>query len=214
LSSVTRKTSSRRGQRREELLSALVPALESALAEGESYMEIAVGALASRAGISRSTFYSYVDDKGDILRHWFADMRTQLKEASSQWWALNGDVGEDELREALATLTSVYQPHAMMMAAVYDAGSYDSDVREQVAGLMDENIEALTKHIKNGQRSGWIDAEVLAQETASWLMWMAERTQHQVVSTADPQQVEAHIDAFTHIVWQTLYAPQHRAPAI
>lgn len=206
--SVTRKSSRQRIKRRDELLVELLAALQRALDAGDSYMDIPIGRLVADAGISRSTFYSYFDDKGDVVRLWFAETRDQIHEASEPWWELGPSATQDDVRRALATLVGVYLPHARMMAAVYDAAAYDMAVREEVGALMTENIAALQRHIRAGQRDGWIDTDLLPAETAAWLMWMAERTYHQAVVTADPgaTDVDAHIDAFTRIVWRTLYA--------
>lgn len=206
--SVTRKSSRQRIRRRDELLVDLLAALQRALDDGESYMDISIARLVSDAGISRSTFYSYFDDKGDVVRLWFAETRDQIQEAAEPWWELGPSATQADARQALATLVGVYLPHARMMAAVYDAAAYDMAVREEVGALMAENIAALQRHIRAGQRGGWIDPALLPAETASWLMWMAERTYHQAVVSAAPgtADIEAHVDAFTRIVWRTLYA--------
>jgi hypothetical protein len=92
------------------------------------------------------------------------------------------------------------------MAALYDMSSYDSTVREEVAMMMGRNSAGLRRHIQRGQKQGWIDPNLLSAETAAWLTWMAERGQHQMVRMADDAEVNALIDAYTDIVWNTLYA--------
>jgi hypothetical protein len=84
--------------------------------------------------------------------------------------------------------------------------SYDATVREEVTTMMSRNIAGLKRHIQRGQKQGWIDPELLPAETAAWLTWMAERGQHQMVRTADDAEVNALIDAYADVVWNTLYA--------
>ena len=96
------------------------------------------------------------------------------------------------------------------MAAMYDAAAYDQAVRELVQAMMDWNIAGLRKHIKAGQREGFIDPSLPAHQTAAWLTWMAERGLHQLVRGAGDSELERLIDAYTGIVWNTLYAPARR----
>ena len=194
--------------RRDEIEARLLAAADKLLGEGESYTEISVERLASEADLSRSTFYVYFEDKGDLLRAWLAQIRTQVAAVANPWWAMGAQSTRADLREALAGIVTTYRPHARTMAAIFDAASYDPLVREQVDELMRGYIATLRAHIEEGQAGGFIGAGLRPDETASWLMWMAERGQHQMVGPAPPDtELGPIIDSFTDIVWHTLYAP-------
>src|SRR4051794_34010288 len=66
--SVTRKSQSSRAERRDNIRRRLLAVLENLLDKGENFTEVSVERLVSEAGISRSTFYVYFEDKGDLLR--------------------------------------------------------------------------------------------------------------------------------------------------
>jgi AcrR family transcriptional regulator len=185
----------------------LLVAVEELIAEGESFTEVSVERLVSAAGVSRSTFYVYFEDKGDLLRAWLAEIIAEVTDGARDWWMLSGESTRDDLRKALARVVKTYRPHTTLMAAVYDAAAYDASVREEVTAMMDANIAALRSHIKKGQKAGFVDPDLAPAETASWLTWMAERGLHQLVRTANDAQVERLIDAYTSIIWNTLYAP-------
>jgi AcrR family transcriptional regulator len=210
--SVTRKSHGNRAKRREDVQQRLLAVVEELLAGGESYAAISVERLVSEAKLSRSTFYVYFEDKGDLLRAWFAQVIDELEDAAAAWWKLDGDANRAELRAALEQIVQTYRPHTPLMAAVYDTASYDATVREEVSTMMSRNTAALRNHIKRGQKQGWIDPNLLPAETAAWLTWMAERGQHQMVRGADDAEVERLIDAYSEIVWNTLYefAPARR----
>jgi AcrR family transcriptional regulator len=205
--SVTRKSQSSRSERRDEARRRLLGVVEKLLEDGESFTEISVERLVSEAGMSRSTFYVYFEDKGDLLRAWFAEITAELSDAASGWLTLGADATRDDLRAALERVVKTYHPHTTLMAATYDAAAYDSSVRELVEGMMDGNVAGLRKHIKTGQAGGFVDPSLPAAQTAAWLTWMAERGLHQLVRTASPAELEKLIDAYTGIVWNTLYAP-------
>lgn len=205
--SVTRRSQSSRSERRDEVRRRLLEVVEHLLGEGESFTELSVERLVQAAGMSRSTFYVYFEDKGDLLRAWFAEITAEIVDSAKGWWRFDGDSPREDLREALDHLVRTYRPHTTLMAATYDAAAYDSSVRELVETMMASNIAALRKHIRLGQRGGWVDASLPTAETAAWLTWMAERGFHQLVRGASDAQVDKLVDAYAAIVWNTLYAP-------
>jgi AcrR family transcriptional regulator len=205
--SVTRRSQSSRAQRREEIRDRLLAVVERLLAEGESYTELSVERLVSEAGLSRSTFYVYFQDKGELLRAWFSEIESELEDAAAGWWSLGARSSRQDLRAALATVVETYRPHTTLMAAMYDAAAYDASVRELVRAMMERNIAGLRKHIKTGQREGFIDSTLPARQAAAWLTWMAERGLHQLVREAGDAELERLIGAYTGIVWNALYAP-------
>jgi AcrR family transcriptional regulator len=204
--SVTRKSHGNRAKRRDDVQRRLLDVVEELLANGESYAGISVERLVSEAKLSRSTFYVYFEDKGDLLRAWFAQVIEELEDAATSWWKLDGDATKKDLRAALDQIVKTYRPYTTLMAAVYDTASYDATVRDEVTMMMSRNTAGLRAHIKLGQKQGWIDPTLLPAETAGWLTWMAERGQHQMVRSADDAEVARLIDAYSDIVWYALYA--------
>lgn len=208
--SITRKSQSSRAERRDDIRRRLLAVVENLLDKGENFTEVSVERLVSEAGISRSTFYVYFEDKGDLLRGWFDDITADLANAAGAWWSSGPDATYEDVREALGRVVTAYRPHITLMAATYDAAAYDVAVRRLVHRMMSANAASLRKHIREGQSKGFVDPALPAAETAAWLTWMAERGLHQLVRTADSTQLELLVDAFAGIVWNTLYAPTRR----
>jgi AcrR family transcriptional regulator len=208
--SVTRKSQSSRARRRDEARARLLEVVEQLLEEGEGFTEISVERLVAAAGMSRSTFYVYFEDKGDLLRGWFGDIIAELTAATDRWWALGADATQEDLREILEHVVKTYKPHTTLMAATYDAAAYDASVRDLVETMMAGNVATLRKHIRAGQKAGFIDDSLPAAETAAWLVWMEERGLHQLVRGAEGADLDRLIDAYTAIIWNTLYAPARR----
>lgn len=207
MAATERRPQSRRAERREEIRTQLLEVVERLLADGESYTEISVERLVSEAGLSRSTFYVYFQDKGDLLHAWSARISDELVAAAGTWWALGPGLTKADVRAALADVVETYRPHATLMAALYDAAAYDLAVRELVDAMMEANASGLRRHIERGQAAGFVDPALPAVETAGWLTWMAERSLHQLVRTASDKELVPLVDALGGIVWNTLYAP-------
>lgn len=200
-----RRAQQDRASRRDALRSRLLAVVERLLGEGERFTEISVERMVAEAGIARSTFYVYFEDKGDLLRAWFAEITDELRAAASAWWAIDAAPALDEVREVLGGIVATYRPHTTLMAAVYDAAAYDPAVRDLVSAMMAENVAGLRRHIRVGQRAGFVDAALPGPQTAAWLTWMAERGLHQLVRTASDAELERLVDAYARIVWKTLY---------
>lgn len=205
--SVTRRTNSTRADRRTEIRKRLLYIVEGLLEQGETFAELSVERIVTEAEISRSTFYVYFEDKGDLLRAWFSEVTTELDNAATGWWELGSGLTRADLRDALERIVRSYQPHTTLMAALYDTAAYDPSVRELVGEMMGSNIAGLRKHIRVGQKEGFVDGTLLPEQTAAWLMWMAERGLHQLVRGASAPELDRLIEAYSAIVWNVLYAP-------
>jgi AcrR family transcriptional regulator len=204
--SITRRSTGSRAQRRDEIRRRMLTAVEEMLAEGETFTELSVERLVARAGVARSTFYVYFEDKGELLRAWLDDISGELDAIAKRWWSLNAAARREDLRDALDVIVATYRPHTSLMAAAFDAAAYDPAVRDCVMALIGHNSAGLRKHIRTGQREGFVDPSLAANEVALWLTWMAERGLHQLVRGADDATFAKLLDGYTSIVWNTLYA--------
>ncbi|MCU0313967.1 MAG: TetR/AcrR family transcriptional regulator [Solirubrobacteraceae bacterium] len=207
MASVTRRTQRAREARRDELHRQLLEALERLIEQGESFTEISVEQLAAEIGISRTTFYVYFSDKGDVLGEGVAAIADELAEALSGWWAIDTRSTRADLRAAIARAADAYRPHTALMAAAFQAAEYDAGVRELTEAFMDANIASLQRHLKAGQKGGFVDPQLPADDVAIWLLWAAERGFHVILPDLDDAGYDRQLDAFTAIAWNTLYAP-------
>jgi TetR/AcrR family transcriptional regulator, ethionamide resistance regulator len=198
-----------RAGRRAAARTRLLEVVERRLREGEAFADIKVGEIVAEAGLSRTTFYVYFEDKADLLRTWYDDVSATITAAARAWWALDGTHDQDDLRAALAGIVAAYRPHPELLAATHEAIGDDHGVRQAVNEAMESYIAGLTAHIERGQAGGYVDPALPPHETAYWLQWMAERGLHRMVRT-ESTRIDALLDAYTLVVWNTLYAPAVR----
>jgi AcrR family transcriptional regulator len=213
MASVTRKTHNARAARRDEIGRRLLVAVETLLAEGESFTEVSVERLVGEAQISRSTFYVYFEDKGDLLQALTTDVMSEVIDAARAWWELPPEADRADVEAAMRGIVAAYRGHTTLMAAVVEASSYDARVRARFGELMVLSRRELAAHIADGQRRGFVRADVDPEPVAGWLTWMAERGLYQLVRFAgDEASVERLSRALAAIVWNTLYdgaRPRH-----
>lgn len=198
-----------REERRALLARHFVEVVEPMLEGGETYADLSVERLIKAVDISRSTFYVYFDDKGDLLRAMAQDVTRDLAEAGSGWFELASDATKDDLREALRPLFDTYRRHQTLLGAITEATGYDPRVREQHLVLVEEAVSGLQRQIETQQAAGTTPAELDARRTAMWLTWMHERGLYQMVGQASDAEVALLLDAMADLVWRTLYAGYH-----
>jgi AcrR family transcriptional regulator len=193
-----------REARREEVLSLLADALEQLIRDGERFTDISVERLAAAAGMSRTSFYRHFHDKNELLSEWLLSRHGALAETAQGIWRLGPEATPAKLAEIEREVHEDYRPHVAVMTAFYDAAAADPGLRAEYDEIMDARTERLRVHIERGQAEGWLDPTVPPEETAAWLVCMAEWGNHQLAleAGADPP-----AGSLADFFWRVLYAP-------
>ena len=182
-----------------------VSVVEDLVENGPRYADLSVEAIITAGGISRSTFYVYFEDKGDLLVAMAQDVIGDLLADGASWWELPVDATREDLHKALSVPIDTYRKHRTILGAVAETAAYDPRVREQQRKLIDQVVTALTTYIGDAQSAGVADAHLDSARTAQWLIWMIERGLYQLVGAADNAEAERQLDALTEIVWRVVY---------
>lgn len=194
-----------RHRRRIEMGERLLVAAERLLADGTSFTQLSVEDLISEAGVSRTSFYKTFEGKGDLLQAWLEQVVDEIEDAADAWFSLVAPDGPDAIREALAVSVETYAPHAMLLTAAYESAPFDPDVRATVDDMVHRGVGGLRRHIKRGQRAGWVDPELPADDVAVWLTAMNQRGFQQLGRVVDGLSVDRLLDAHARIIWDALY---------
>ena len=192
-------------QRRGMLSRHFVGVVEKLVEGGAAYADLSVEAIITAGGISRSTFYVYFNDKGDLLVAMAADVIGDLVSTGSAWWDLPADASKADLNAALQIPINTYRTHRTILGTVVETAAYDPRVREQHQSLINQVVSALAQYIADAQSAGTADPELDAEHTARWLIWMIERGLYQLVGSADDDEVARELDALTDILWRVVY---------
>ncbi len=183
--------------------------VEQLVQGGAGYADLSVESIITAGGISRSTFYVYFQDKGDLLVAMAQNVISDLVATGSSWWDLPVTAGREDLRTALRVPIDTYRTHRAILGTVAETAAYDPRVREQHQSLIDQVVAALTDYIRAAQLAGAADPELDAARTAQWVIWMIERGLYQLVGAADDAEVEQQLDALTDIIWRVMYRNEH-----
>lgn len=202
---MTRRSEKSRASRRAALVAKMMTVVEELIEAGESFAEVSVERLITGAGISRTTFYVYFEDKGVLLLALAEDVVTQLVGAAEVWWSLPPGAEEADLERALGGIMDVYRRHQRIWGALVDASAYDPNVRESFRGIVEQAADGLAAYIRRGQKEGHLRAGLDPDRTAAWLTWMTERGLYQRLPGASDAELKKLLRAQTDIVWFTLY---------
>src|SRR5262245_6679362 len=85
-----------RPERRTVLGRHFIATIEPRLEAGEAFGDLSVERLAKTASISRSTFYVYFEDKGDLLGVMAENLISDMFDAAQAWWSFPPDGGKEE----------------------------------------------------------------------------------------------------------------------
>jgi TetR/AcrR family transcriptional regulator, ethionamide resistance regulator len=190
--------------RRAAVESSLLQAMEDLLSEGRCYTELSVEQIAARAGISRTAFYFYFNDKRQVLMRLVERVSELFYMQAERVWS--GSVPDDpaELRQILTTVLEIWREHAPVLTAIVETASYDEEIATFWRGLMDGFTAATRDHLESEERAGRSCG--LDPEAAAWVVvWMTERAWYQHVNRPTISD-DAMLDALTAAVWRTMHA--------
>jgi TetR/AcrR family transcriptional regulator, ethionamide resistance regulator len=189
--------------RRAAVEASLLQAFEDLLSEGRCYTDLSVEQIAARAGISRTAFYFYFNDKRHLLMRLVERLSELFFVQGERWW--HGSVPDDpaELREVLANVLEIWRDHAPVMTAIVETASYDEEIGAFWHGLMDRFMVETRDHLEAEARAG--RGSGLDHQAAAWaLVWMTERAWYQHI-TRPIFSDDALIDTLTAVVWRTAH---------
>jgi TetR/AcrR family transcriptional regulator, ethionamide resistance regulator len=203
--STTRRQKAGRADRRAEIEKRLRAAIVRMGNEGETFTELSVERIVAEAGIARSTFYVYFEDKGALLIALGAASMRGFYDGARTWIDHGSGVPYDHVKEAMRQVLERFRDDAVIMSAVVETAVYDAAVREHYDSAVRDFIRSVRRLIERGQKSGEI-RDVHPEATATALAWMLERTSQQTAPGASKRQLEASATGLADVVWGTLYA--------
>ncbi|MDO9409297.1 TetR/AcrR family transcriptional regulator [Patulibacter sp.] len=176
---------------------ALIAAATALLEEGVPYAALSVGAIAERAGQTRTGFYQYFRDKRDLLLAMTDEFVAGLFDDADHWWSGTG--GRAQLHETLRTIAAHYRGSRILVRALMEAAGYDPDVSAYWTAAIGRFVDATRARLV---RDGLDPVE--AGELAEVLVWMVERSCHLLVLEDDDAGDAGRVDAMTTVWARTL----------
>jgi AcrR family transcriptional regulator len=205
MANATRSRPRTRDRRRQEIITKASAAVERLFDRGARYSTLSVGRMADEAGISRTTFYVYFEDKADLIAVIAEDVIRQLVATTRFWWDMPPDAGREELREVLCGTYQAFHPHRGVMAYIVEASAEDPALRDRYDNIVEASIAEAAAELAKGIRQSYVDPSLDAPRTAAWICWMIEAGEREVSEPGTKRLLDAYLDGLTAIIWNTLY---------
>ncbi len=193
--------------KRQAIEAAVLRAMEELLGDGATYATLSVERIATRAGISRTAFYFYFADKREVLVRLASKLSDQLYREADAWWSSAGN-GPEQLTMALDRIAALYRAHRPLVCAIVEVSTYDEVVgpfwQALVGRFVDATAERIAAEVAAG-RAGEGGSPVKPEATAFALVWMTERTLHQMLLQDGRVQDDELVRALERIWIATVY---------
>ncbi len=186
--------------RRLEAERGFLAATEALLDQGNSYAQLSVERIASRAGRPRTAFYLYFRDKRELLMRLTESVAETLYAEADRWWS--GSRGREDIRPTVAAMLGTWQEHVSVLRAVVEASTYDAEIGEYWRGLVQRFVDETERRlVEEGEepQAGAAKAFVL-----SWMM--AHSCYQQAVRGASLRD-DAFRDALVQTMERSIYNP-------
>ncbi|HVF78214.1 MAG TPA: TetR/AcrR family transcriptional regulator [Solirubrobacteraceae bacterium] len=168
-------------EKRQAVEATVLQAMEDLLEEGATYATLSVERIAKRAGISRTAFYFYFADKRELLMRLASELSDELYREADAWWSGAGD-GPEQLKVALGKIAVLYRAHGPLVRAIVELSTYDEVVgpfwHALVGRFVDASAVRIASEAGDAERS---QVAASPEATAFALVWMTERTLHQML---------------------------------
>lgn len=140
--------------------------------ERDGFLEARVADIATEAGVSHGTFYTYFDSKTAVFR-------TVVGEVMQKVWhtRLSTDGASDlspyaRIERANRQFVRVYRDNVAMMALHEQAMTYDDEMRDLRLMVRRRSVERVWRSIEDLQAEGMVAADLDARVAASGLVSM------------------------------------------
>jgi AcrR family transcriptional regulator len=194
-----------RAYSQEQVDALLRDALTTLMADGTPFRDLSVARIVSTAGLARSTFYLYFDDKADMLRELSAYSLGRLYGGARSWMRKGGAATREDIAVGMRQILDAFTEDEAVMRAVAEASVYEPSVHAAYTEGVGAFAGSLERMIRKAAKQGLM-RPVPPRPTATVLAWMTERAVSNVPPGATSSQLDAVAAALADVVWQTLFA--------
>ena len=138
---------------RDEVRQSMRDAVLGLLAE-KPFKDLKIDEIASAAGLTRTGFYFYFKNKGEVLVVVVEELAADLFEEADRWWSRGDEDQQTAMREALEGTAMVYERHAPVLRAALEVTSYDAEFADLYRQLVERFVTSAAQHIRDEQAAG------------------------------------------------------------
>lgn len=186
----------------DERRTALLEALDHQLRDS-TLDEINIADISRRAGVTRSAFYFYFENKAAAVGALMSDMYDEGFDAAE---LLGGDDAmRDRVATAIRTIFVGWGQRTHLYRAMLDARAASTSVRDQFDSFQESFVGVVAGVIDDERAAGRAAAGVDATALATALLDLNDRTLERVVRAPAGFDWDEHMEAVVHVWLTSIY---------
>jgi AcrR family transcriptional regulator len=193
---------------------ALLEALDGFLREG-SFETVTIADISARAGVTRSAFYFYFENKAACVAALGAEMYQEAVVAADHLFA-DAASPRRRIQEMVRSLFAAWESHEYLYRAVLEASRTSAALRAMWDGYRESFVEPVASMIAEERATGHAPAGPDPEVLASMLLDLSDRTLERL-DLSDRDGIRRRAEALTVIWLRAVYGadgePAKRAPA-
>ena len=207
LTCMSRAPVKRRTSSRARILESVGTILES----GVRYADVPVERILTTANVSRSTFYQWFDDKGDLIENAAEPFFTAFWEVSDQWWMRTEPMGPDDLADTITRMFQLGREHGPVWRAFLETVDLDARLRTEFGGFLELYTAKMAERLRQDQADGLAPADLDPDQTARFITVTTRGSLLDLTNA--PEKCDAEFAAsLARAYWLTMYGPD--SPAV
>lgn len=203
--SITRRAPPKEAARKISVEDRLLAAVESLAREGQSFTSLSIDQLASKAGVSRGTFYLHFNNKSNLVAKLLDRIRAEILTSIDVWYEVGADIHRSQMDDATAGMLRVLRRHNAVLSAVGETAAYDPEVKALLAQIVGEIARRSQKTMKAVGASGKAHAEA-TPKMIELLVWFVYHGGLECARDASDAEIKRLAHVFGHIFSASMFA--------
>jgi TetR/AcrR family transcriptional regulator, ethionamide resistance regulator len=193
-----------REQKRQQKAAELLHAAERLIAGGMSISELTVDNLRTEAGMARSTFYVYFEDKIDLINVLMEQLLQETLKPVKHWWEIADHGSQKELANILLEAGNALMENRIAYQWVEETSMHDEDIKQSHLDYSNAMIRLAQKSVLKAQKEKAIRKDVTPEMVES-LHWMVNKMLVTQAIANTPKTLPKYCASLASIMWRTLY---------
>jgi AcrR family transcriptional regulator len=201
---MTNPRQANREKKRRQKAFELLGAAERLVKAGTPISALTVDNLRSEAGMARSTFYVYFEDKIDLITTLMEYVFEETLNPIDRWWNKTEHGTQTELIDVLLEAGKVLQQNQVSYQLIEESALYDDHLKSSIDDINRSTIKLAQRAVKKGQKEGYIRADV-TPEMVEDLHWMVNKVLTYKIMSQSTHNLSPHCKSLANVIWRALY---------
>jgi AcrR family transcriptional regulator len=182
---------------------ALLAAMDQLLREAE-YESVTIADIAARAGVTRSAFYFYFENKAACVAALGTEMYRETVAAADHLFTEAGEPRQ-RIHDMVESLFAVWENHVYLYRAVLEASRTSSAIRDNWDGYRETFVAPVAAMIDDERAAGRAPAGPDSETLATMLLELGDRTLERL-DPGDRKGIRRRAEALAAVWLRSIYA--------